>query len=129
MIESIFQGVLTFGEVKEFICEEALLSKENNCRFFLTDYLEVRLELSTLQIYEVPKLLQDTFALLGLDVRLLRRAVVVAEDLRDYKFYEDVAVNQGQKPKVFTDIDEAKKWLAENQHHETMLRQAESMAG
>jgi hypothetical protein len=115
VIESKFQGVLTFDEVKKFISEGALISKEKNCRFFLSDYREVRLKLSILEIFEVPQLIKDGFASFGLNVYRLRRAVVAAEDLKDYRFYENVAFNRGQYAKVFTDIDEAKKWLSKKQ--------------
>ena len=115
VIESKFQGVLIVDEVKKFISEGALISKEKNCRFFLSDYREVRLNHSTMDIYEVPQLLQDIFASFGLNVRRLRRAVVAAEDLEDYLFYETVAFNRGQYAKVFTDMDEARKWLSTKQ--------------
>ena len=66
MIESKFEGILAFDEVKEFISEGALIAKENNCHFFLSDYREVRLKLSTMEIFELPQLLQDIFASLVL---------------------------------------------------------------
>jgi hypothetical protein len=115
VIESKFQGLLTFDEVKLFISEGALMSKEKDCRFFLSDYREVKLKLSTLEIYNVPQLLKDVFSSFGLNVYLLKRAVVAARDLNDYRFYENVAFNSGQYAKVFTDIDEAKKWLSYQQ--------------
>jgi hypothetical protein len=40
-----------------------------------------------------------------------KRANVVAKDLDDYVFHENVMVNRGQNEKAFTDIDKAKKWL------------------
>ena len=68
-----------------------------------------------MEIFEVPQLLQDTFASFGLNVRRLRRAVVAAADLEDYLFYETVAFNRGQYAKVFTDIEEARKWISKKQ--------------
>lgn len=79
IIESKFQKDLTFSEVKEFISEGARIAKENDCALFLTDYREVNLKLSTLEIYEVPKLMQDTFASTGFNARQLKRAIVVAK--------------------------------------------------
>jgi hypothetical protein len=38
---------------------------------------------------------------------------VVAKDLDDHIFHENVMVNRGQNEKVFTDIDKAMKWLME----------------
>jgi len=115
VIESKFIQNLNFVEVKGFISDGALISKENNCPFFLSDYRQVRLKLSTMEIFEVPKLMQGEFASLNLWVNRLYRAVVAAEDLKDYQFYETAAINRGQHLKVFTDIAEAKKWLSEKQ--------------
>jgi predicted nucleotidyltransferase len=42
---------------------------------------------------------------------LYKRANIVAKDLDDYIFHENVMVNRGQNEKVFTDIDQAKEWL------------------
>ena len=111
IIESTFQEGLTFSEVKEFISEGVRIAKEKDCALFLTDYREATLKLSTLEIYEVPKLMQDTFASTGLNIRRIRRAVIAAKDLKDYLFYETVTINRGQNAKVFYDIDEAKTWL------------------
>jgi len=111
IIESKFQESLTFSEVKEFISEGARIAKEKDCALFLTDYREATLKLSTLEIYEVPKLMQETFASTGLNIRRIRRAVIAAKDLKDYLFYETVTINRGQNAKVFYDIDEAKTWL------------------
>lgn len=113
VIESTFQESLTFDEVKEFISTAARIAKEQNCTLFLTDYRNVTLKLSTMELYKVPELMQDAFASPELNVRRLKRAVVVAKDVNDYRFYETVTVNRGQSAKVFFDIDEAKKWLLE----------------
>jgi hypothetical protein len=117
VIESKFIQNLNFVEVKGFISDGALISKENNCPFFLSDYRQVRLKLSTIEIFKVPQLMQAEFASLNLRVNRLIRAVVAAEDLKDYLFYETAAINRGQHLKVFTNIDEAKKWLSESQRY------------
>ena len=117
VIESKFVQNLNFVEVKGFISDGALISKENNCPFFLSDYRQVRLKLSTIEIFKVPQLMQGEFASLNLRVNRLIRAVVAAEDLKDYLFYETAAINRGQHLKVFTNIDEAKKWLSESQRY------------
>jgi hypothetical protein len=119
MIESKFEGILAFDEVNEFISEGALIAKENNCHFFLSDYREVRLKLSTMEIFELPQLLQDIFASFGLNILRIKRAVVAARDLDDYLFYETVAFNRGQYAKVFTDIDDAKNWMSNKRLHQT----------
>jgi hypothetical protein len=44
-------------------------------------------------------------------VIIVKRAVVVAKDIRDFQFYETVTIDSGQNIKLFQDMDEAKKWL------------------
>jgi len=56
----------------------------------------------------------NIFTSFGINVFLYKRANVIAKDLDDYIFHENVMVNRGQNEKVFTDIDKAKKWLMEN---------------
>jgi len=68
-------------------------------------------KLSILQIYELPDRTKNIFTSFGINVLLYKRANVVAKDLDDYIFHENVMVNRGQNEKVFTDIDKAKKWL------------------
>jgi len=77
----------------------------------LNDYREAKVKLSTLEIYEAPKIYADIFALSGLSIYNITRALVVAEDLRDYLFFETVSFNLGQHAKVFKDITEAREWL------------------
>jgi hypothetical protein len=111
MIESKIYGDLTLSEVKELISEYAVMIKEKGCRLFLSDYREAAIKLSTLEIYQVPKIFEDIFASSGLSIYSIKRALVVAEDLKDYLFFETVTVNRLQRAKVFKDITEAKEWL------------------
>lgn len=111
MVESKLQGDMTLGEVDEIITQIAKTAKEKDCRLIFTDSTEVSRKLSILEIYELPDRIKTIFTSFGLNVWLYKRANVVAKDLDDYIFHENVMINRGQKEKVFTDVDEAKKWL------------------
>jgi hypothetical protein len=111
VVESRVQGELTLDEVKEIITEIAILAKEKACHLILSDFRETTLRLSMLQLYELPKITANLFASLGLNILRCKRALVAAEGLHDYSFYENVMVNRGQKVRVFTNMDKAKKWL------------------
>lgn len=111
IVESKLQGDMTLVEVDEIVTKTAKLAKEKDCRLIFIDFREVSRKLSILQIYELPDRIKTIFTSLGTDVSLYRRANIVAKDLDDYIFHENVMVNRGQNEKVFTDIDEAKKWL------------------
>ena len=114
IVESKLQGDMTLGEVKEIVTKIAKIAKEKDCRLIFTDFREVSRKLSILQIYELPDRTKNIFASFGINVLLYERANVVADDLDDYVFHENVMVNHGQNEKVFTDIDKAKKWLFGN---------------
>jgi len=111
MIISKIYSDLTLAEAKEIISEFAAIVKEKDCTMLLNDYRQARVKLSTLEIYEAPKLYADIFALSGLSLYHIKRALVVAEDLRDYEFFETVSFNQGQYVKVFKDSTKAREWL------------------
>jgi hypothetical protein len=111
IVESRLQGDMTLGEVDEIITKTAKIAKENDCRLIFNDFREVSRKLSILQIYELPDRLRTIFTSFGINVGLYKRANVVAKDWDEYIFHENVMVNRGQKEKVFTDMDEAKKWL------------------
>lgn len=113
IVESKLHGDMTLGEVEVIITKIAKTAKENDCRSIVIDFREVSRKLSILQIYELPDRTKNIFSSFGLNVLLYKRANVVAKDLDDYVFHENVMVNRGQNEKVFTDIDKAKKWLME----------------
>lgn len=114
IVESKLQGEMTLGEVEEIITKIAKTAKENDCRLIFTDFREVSRKLSMLEIYELPHRTKNIFTSVGMNVLLYKRANVVAKDLDDYVFHENVMVNRGQNEKVFTDIEKAMKWLMEN---------------
>ena len=111
VIEMTVQGELTMKEAKEITLEASKIAKEQNCFVYFSDYREATVKLSTLEVYELPKIISDILASSGLNVHKFKRAFVVARDLKVYEFFENVTVNRGQNVRVFYDVDEAKRWL------------------
>ncbi|HMR99076.1 MAG TPA: hypothetical protein PKE62_07455 [Anaerolineales bacterium] len=111
IIEARLIGNMTVGEVDEIIAKTAKIAKEKECRLIFTDFREVSQKLSIVQIYQLPDRIKNIFTSLGVNISLCKRANVVANDLDDYIFHENVMVNRGQIEKVFTDFDQATKWL------------------
>lgn len=114
IVEAKLQGDMTLSEAEVIITNIAKTAKEHDCRLIFTDFREVSRKLSIVQIYKLPDHTKKIFTSFGIDVWLCRRANVVANDLDEYIFHENVMVNRGQNEKVFTDIDQAKRWLMEN---------------
>jgi hypothetical protein len=114
LIEIKVQGDLSLNEVKEIMTEAAQTVKAQNCFLVLTDMREASLNVDMLEIYQLPKILTDIFASFELSAYKLKRALVVANGLKDYSFHENVASNRSQHVKYFVDRDEARKWLLGN---------------
>ena len=110
IIELKVLGRLTMGEIREIIPQMVSTIKEKDCFSIVSDYREAELNLSTIDIYEVPKMI--SIALGEFDGFRLKRALVVTKDLKDFHFFDTVSFNQGQNVKLFQDIVEAKKWLS-----------------
>lgn len=113
LVESKLQGDMTVGEVEEIVTEIVKIAKEKDCRLIFIDFRNVSQKLSMVEMYRLPDRTKNIFTSFGMNVSLYKRANVVAKDLDDYIFHENVMVNRGQNEKVFTDIDQAKKWLME----------------
>ena len=113
LIESNVQGDLSLEEAKQLIAEIGVTAKENNCFLCLSDYREATMNLSTVEIYEIPGILAGSLASMGVDAQKFKRAIVVGRSLEDFHFYETVSLNTGQNIKLFLDMDEARKWLLE----------------
>ena len=78
-------------------------------RKLLSDDRHLLLQLLTVELFDLPGILEH----LGLD-KTDRITVVYCEDSpmrSDFEFFENVAVNRGYAVKLFTDADEARRWL------------------
>ena len=111
VIEIKVQGDFFLNEAKEIFTEAAQVAKAQNCFLVLNDMREATVKLSMIEIYEMPKMIAAIFALLGLNVYKVKRALVVTKDLKIYGFFETVTLNRSQRAKYFFDMDEARKWL------------------
>ncbi len=111
IIELKVQGDLTLISAKEIASELVQLVKAEHCFLILHDLREVTIELSTLDIYELPTVFSEIVTLGGFEIDKLKRAFVAPKGQEDVHFFETVSVNRMQNVKYFFDVDEAKKWL------------------
>ena len=91
----------------------------HNCLRLLNDMCKTSLELSTVDIYELPAWIEEEAEKAGIH-RSCKRALLVARDFDDYKFFETVSRNHGHLLEVFTDsnttgifrdVAKARQWL------------------
>ena len=113
VIETVAQGNLSLSEAKDIISAITQIAIEKDCFLCLSDYRKATIEMSTLQIYDIPKILSDIVTSFGLPPSKFNRAIIAEKGLRDYQFFETVTLNMGQHVKLFQDMDEARKWLCE----------------
>ena len=113
VIETVAQGNLNLSEAKEIISAITQIAIEKDCFLCLSDYRKATIEMSTLQIYDIPKILSDIVTSFGLPPRKFKRAIIAEKGVNDYQFFETVTLNMGQQAKLFQDMDEARKWLCE----------------
>jgi hypothetical protein len=89
-----------------FAVEVLNLISKHDCKRFLNDLRNAKLDLSTIDLYRLPEMLNSV----GIP-RTLKRAIIVSTDLKDYAFFETTSVNRGHRVKIFMDPDEAIDWL------------------
>jgi len=111
ILSGIVEGSFSFGDAEEYIAVVVEKTKEYRCNLILTDMRKSNLALSTMDIYELPKLAGKFFQSAGYHHHLLKRALVIADNEKDFKFFETVTANNGQRNKLFMNIEEARKWL------------------
>lgn len=96
--------------VKNMAVDLEKLGRKHKCPRLLNDLREAVISKSLLDIYSMPRVVEQA----GMQ-KSFRRAIVVNPPVNDYRFLETVSVNEGQEVRVFSDPEEALRWLvAEN---------------
>jgi hypothetical protein len=112
VIAASFRGGITMSLVQACATEILRVAKEEDCYLVLTDAREGRMELSVMDIYDLPKVLSRIAAAEGVRIGRFKRAAIVYNDLEDFAFFETVSRNRGQNVVLFQGVAEAKRWLA-----------------
>lgn len=99
-------GDLTLPTLKELAVDVAGFIEQYGCNRILNDMRQANLTGDAFNIYNMPK----TASQAGIGPHC-RRALLVSELSSDFHFLETVFINQGHIVKIFTDLDEALRWL------------------
>jgi hypothetical protein len=103
-------GELNPSLVKNMAVDLEKLGRKHKCPRLLNDLREAVISKSLLDIYSMPRVVEEA----GMQ-KSFRRAIDVNPPVNDYRFLETVSVNEGQEVRVFSDPEEALRWLvAEN---------------
>lgn len=100
------KGHVDRKSVDEYLEKITQAASKYNCKFFLNDMREAEIDLSVIEMYELPGFLDAA----GID-RSWKRSIIASKQLDDYRFWETISVNRGYHVKVHTDQNEAINWL------------------
>ena len=110
-------GGLGFEDFLGQVGAQDILSavKKHQCYRILVDYRGIELIGTVTKIYDVPKKVSKALSKAGLRSHAIKRALVVSGYIEGFRFLETVSITRGQPLRIFQDIDEAKKWLTEEE--------------
>lgn len=111
VIVARFSGLVVEEEIVRMFADVVAMAAAKRCFRWIHDFTDARRDLSTMAVYRLPGVLAEMAASLGEDRRRIRRALVGAAHLRDFRFAEDVAFNAGQHLRAFATVAEARRWL------------------
>ena len=111
IIETRLSEGITNKDVLDFIEKMIELTTKHECFSWIVDYTNARYKLSTMQIFDLPTEVFKRMDLLGNKKYHIKRAIIRVNDNDDFAFLENVANNRGQNLLVFSNRDDAKKWL------------------
>ena len=89
------------------------MAKDRGCFRILNDMREATLNLSMVEVYNLPNLFAETASTASLQVYKFKRALVISEDQALLPFFENVSRNRLHKVRLFHTIEEAEQWLFE----------------
>jgi len=103
-----YTGTMDPGARDEYAQAIVQAGEEFNCKSLLNDMSQVKIDFSTMEIFDLPKVLDCT----GID-RSWKRAIIFSTDFDDFRFLETRMVNEGHTVRLFQDRKAAIKWLME----------------
>lgn len=107
-------GDMTLEKMIELYTEILNTIKKTNSYLLLSDHRDVRVKMSTIELYNLPQAFEDSSTKTGVDVHKIKRAIIPSERKEDFLFYETLFANRGQSLiKIFNNAVEATKWLTE----------------
>jgi hypothetical protein len=106
IIKGHFDGVITQESLQAAFIVFMNFMQEKKCNRILNDIRDAIFDLSTLDLYYLPKYLSKIEY-----PHLSKRAIVVNAIDDSLRFWETVLVNSSWSVKIFTDPEEAIEWL------------------
>lgn len=108
------QGELDLSLLQSIAADVSKIVDRFGCKRILNDLRDAKPTKLTMDIYSMP----ETAKQVGV-MQACRRALVVTEETPDFHFLETVFVNQGHQVRMFTNLDDARTWLFDEQERMT----------
>ncbi len=118
-VHAHIDGVVDLAMVHQFAREIIKQLSAHNCLRLLNDMRQASIQLSTIDLYELPAWIEEAMEEAGVS-RSCKRALLVSRDFNEYQFFETVSRNHGHLVEVFADsnttgifrdIAKAYEWL------------------
>jgi hypothetical protein len=109
IISTICSGNMNFENMVEMFSECINVGKKNGITKYLSDNRKTNIDLSAVDIYDLPK----TFMKKGLE-NWSKVAVIISSKsgkIDEFKFFETVSQNIGYNVKIFKNEEKALTWL------------------
>lgn len=106
LINGKIEGEIDPDLVEKMASELAALVISTGCHKLLNDLRGAKITHSTLDIYQMPRIV-DRHGVL----KKCKRALLVSESSEDFEFLETVSLNVGQQVRVFKEPQAAIDWL------------------
>lgn len=100
------EGTVNLQAIRELAPQVARTCTETGCPRILIDMNAATLELSVMQVFESPAIMDDAHI-----PRTTKRAGVMPAGFADAQFLETITRNRGHNFKLFSSVAEAKAWL------------------
>ena len=118
-VHATIEGVVDLAMAHRYAREIIKQLSAQNCLRVLSDMRQASIQLSTMDLYDLPAWIEEVLEEAGVN-RAVKRALVVAKDFSEYRFFETVSRNHGHLLEVFADSNttgifrdtmKAREWL------------------
>ena len=102
----IKKGKVTFEWIRETVPKVVEICSKNECKLFLNDMSAAEIDVSLLEIYSSPRVIEESGLSDG-----IKRALIKPRTFKKANFLRSATKGRNHDFMVFDDIDEAKEWL------------------
>ncbi len=111
IIESEIYGEVAVNDITKMFNEMVDYSLKYESYLWLYDVNKAKRGISLVEVYYVPRKLDEILERLGSKKYAVKEAIVTNIDTEYFEFTETVSRNIGHRLKIFNDTDAARKWL------------------